>query len=71
MRAEFSATYPAGTDFFLMLDSERIIAAHMGEDCPDELGMDDLECLATERCVSIHTIMLEHEYFKRGELDWE
>lgn len=71
MRAEFSATYPAGTDFFLMLDSARIIAAHMGEDCPDELGMDDLECLATERCVSIHTIMLEHEYFKRGELGWE
>jgi hypothetical protein len=71
MRAEFSATYPAGTDFFLMLDSARIIAAHMGEDCPDELGMDDLECLATERCVSLHTIMLEHEYFKRGELGWE
>lgn len=71
MRAEFSATYPAGTDFFLMLDSARIIAAHMGEDCPDELGMDDLECLATERCVSMHTIMLEHEYFKKGELDWE
>ena len=71
MRAEFSATYPAGTDFFLMLDSARIIAAHMGEDCPDELGMDDLECLATERCVLMHTIMLEHEYFKKGELGWE
>lgn len=71
MRNEFAATYPAGTDFFLMLDSARIIAAHMGEDCPDELGMDDLECLATERCVSMHTIMLEYEYFKKGELDWE
>ena len=71
MRAEFSATYPAGTDFFLMLDSARIIAAHMGEDLPDELGLDDLECLATERCVSMHTIMLEHEYFKKGELDGE
>nr|DAW38599.1 MAG TPA: hypothetical protein [Caudoviricetes sp.] len=71
MRAEFSATYPAGTDFFLMLDSARIIAAHMGEDLPDELGIDDLECIATERCVSLHTVLLEHEYFKKGELDWE
>ena len=71
MRAEFSACYPAGTDFYLMLDSARIIAAHMGEDLPDELGLDDLECLATERCVSLHTIMLEHEYFKKGELGWE
>ena len=71
MRAEFSATYPAGTDFFLMLDSARIIAAHMGEDLPDELGIDDLECIATERCVSLHTVLLEHEYFKKGELDWD
>ena len=71
MRAEFSATYPAGTDFFLMLDSARIIAAHMGEDLPDALGIDDLECIATERCVSLHTVLLEHEYFKKGELDWE
>ena len=71
MKAEFKATYPAGTDFFLMLDSERIIAAHMGEDLPDELGIDDLECIATERCVSLHTVLLEHEYFKKGELDWE
>lgn len=71
MKAEFKATYPAGTDFFLMLDSARIIAAHMGEDLPDELGIDDLECIATERCVSLHTVLLEHEYFKKGELDWE
>ena len=71
MRQEFRSTYPAGTDFFLMLDSARIVAAHMGEDLPDELGLDDLECLATERCVSMHTILLEHEYFKKGELDWE
>lgn len=71
MKAEFSATYPAGTDFFLMLDSARIIAAHMGEDLPDELGIDDLECIATERCVSLHTVLLEHEYFKKGELDWD
>ena len=41
MRAEFSATYPTGTDFFLMLDSARIVAAHMGEDCPDELGVEN------------------------------
>ena len=34
-----------------MLDSARIIAAHMGENLPDTLGLDDLECLATERCV--------------------
>lgn len=44
MRQEFRSTYPAGTDFFLMLDSARIIAAHMGEDLPDTLGLDDLEC---------------------------
>ena len=54
-----------------MLDSARIIAAHMSENLPDTLGLDDLECLATERCVSMHTILLEHEYFKRGELGWE
>lgn len=71
MKAEFKAIYPAGTDFFLMLDSARIIAAHMGEDLPDELGIDDLECIATERCVSLHTVLLEHEYFKKGELDWD
>lgn len=71
MKAEFESTYPAGTDFFLMLDSARIIAAHMGEDLPDELGIEDLECIATERCVSFHTVLLEHEYFKKGELDWE
>ena len=71
MRAEFSATYPAGTDFFLMFDSARMVASYMGENLPTELGLDDLECLATERCVSLHTIMLEHEYFKKGELDWE
>ena len=71
MRAEFSATYPAGTNFFLMFDSVRMVAHYMGEDLPDGLGMDDLECLASERCVSMHTILLEHEYFKKGELDWE
>lgn len=71
MRQEFTATYPAGTDFYLFLDAARIIADHMGENLPTELGLDDLECLATERCVSLHTIMLEHEYFKRGELGWE
>ena len=71
MRQEFRSTYSAGTDFFLMLDSARIIAAHMGENLPDELKADDLECLATVRCVSMHTILLEHEYFKKGELDWE
>ena len=31
MRAEFSATYPAGTDFFLMFDSARMVASYMGE----------------------------------------
>ncbi len=44
---------------------------YMGENLPTELGLDDLECLASERCVSMHTILLEHEYFKKGELDWE
>ena len=71
MRAEFASVYPAGTDFFLMLDSARMVADIMGENLPTELGMDDLECLATERSVSIHTIMLEHKYFKRGELGWD
>lgn len=36
-----------------------------------EFTANDLECLASERCVSMHTILLEHEYFKRGELGWE
>lgn len=71
MRQEFSSTYPAGTDFYLMLDSARIIAAHIGENLPSELGMDDLECLVSERCVSMNTILLEHEYFKKGELGWD
>ena len=71
MRREFSSTYPAGTDFFLMFDSARIVAVHMGEDVPDTLSDADLECLATERCVSIHTIRLEHQYFQRGILGWE
>lgn len=35
MRQEFKSSYPAGTDFYLMLDSARIIAAHMGENLPD------------------------------------
>ena len=42
MRQEFKSSYPAGTDFYLMLDSARIIAAHMGENLPDTLGLDDL-----------------------------
>ncbi|MBN2932833.1 MAG: hypothetical protein JTJ30_12740 [Catenibacterium mitsuokai] len=71
MKAEFSATYPAGTDFYLFLDAARIVADHMGEDLPDTLGLDDLECLATERCVSMHTIMLEYQYFVKGELGWD
>lgn len=71
MRQEFAATYPAGTTFFLFFDSARIVAHYMGEDLPDQLGMDDLECIATERCVSLHTVLLEHEYYKKGELDWE
>ena len=71
MRAEFSACYPAGTDFFLMMDSVRIVAHYMGEDCPDDLTVADLECLATERCVSMHTIMLEYQYYKRGVLGWD
>lgn len=71
MRNEFTAVYPAGTDFWMMLDAARIVAHYMGEDCPEELGLDDLECLASERCVSMHTILLEHEYFKKGELGWE
>lgn len=71
MKQEFSAHYPAGTNFFLMFDSARMVAHYMGEDLPDGLAMDDLECLASERCVSMHTILLEHEYWKRGELDWD
>lgn len=71
MRSEFSSCYPAGTDFFLMFDSARIVAVHMGENIPEELSEADLECLATERCVSIHTIRLEHQYFQRGILGWD
>ena len=54
-----------------MFDSARIVAVHMGEDVPDALSDADLEYLATERCVSIHTIRLEHQYFQRGILGWD
>ncbi len=71
MRREFAPAYPAGTDFFLMFDSARIVAVYMGENIPEELSEADLECLATERCVSIHTIRLEHQYFQLGVLGWD
>ena len=48
-----------------------MVAHYMGEDLPDELSVNDLECIATERCVSIHTVLLEHEYYKNGELGWD
>jgi hypothetical protein len=71
MRAEFSATYPAGTDFFLMFDSARMVASYMGENIPEDLSIVDLEYLASERCVSMHTILLEYQYYQRGILGWD
>nr|DAT38143.1 MAG TPA: hypothetical protein [Caudoviricetes sp.] len=33
--------------------------------------MDDIECMASDRQVSIHTILLAVQYYELGELDWD
>ena len=56
---------------FLWEDSCRMVAHMEGRSIPEHFGMDDIECMASDRQVSIHTILLAVQYYELGELDWD
>ena len=56
---------------FLWEDSCRMVAHMEGKSMPEHFGMDDIECMASDRQVSIHTILLAVQYYELGQLSWE
>lgn len=56
---------------FLWEDSCCMVAHMEGRSIPEHFGMDDIECMASDRQVSIHTILLAVQYYELGELDWD
>lgn len=56
---------------FLWEDSCRMVAHMEGKTMPEHFDMCDIECMASDRQVSVHTILLAVQYYEKNKLDWD